>query len=89
MTNSQNIPAGLQALLDEHHSWPTSYTFRFIVKHQDMAHVLALVPDQAPVITPSSKGSYLSVTWAIEMQSSDAVLSIYKSASLIPGILAL
>lgn len=89
MSSKTDIPAALKALLDEHHAWPTVYTFKFIVKEACLEQTLNLIPAQVPTLKPSSKGTYVSVTWTVEMPSSEAVLAVYDRARAIDGLLAL
>ncbi len=75
--------------LDDHHAWPTLYTFKFIVPAGSENAVKALFPGQPVSEKQSKKGNYTSVTAQLMMPSSDDVIDIYRKASEIEGIVAL
>lgn len=75
--------------LDDIHAWPSLYTFKFIVPKAKVPEVEALFPKHEVNHTPSSKGTYISVTARMMASSSEEVISIYKAASGIEGIIAL
>jgi len=75
--------------LDGHHAWPELYTFKFIVPKGKENEVKELFPFHTAVEKQSKQGNYTSVTVQLMMQSSDAVIEIYKKAALIEGIVAL
>jgi hypothetical protein len=76
-------------LLDQEHSWPSEYQFKFIVKHSELENVRALFREETIAIRESESGKYVSLTFSKVMRSSDEVISIYKKASIIPGLMAL
>ena len=75
--------------LDEHYAWPALYMFKFIVPTGKENEVKVLFPYHTPTEKQSKQGNYTSVTVQLMMQSSDAVVEIYKKAALIEGIVAL
>lgn len=79
----------LKALLDAHHVWPGPYNFKFIVEQARLAEVTGLFPGETPVIRPSSKGAYVSVTFTVTVDGSDQVLDTYEKARKIQGIVSL
>lgn len=81
--------AEFKAKLDDIHSFPTQYMFKFIVKGEKISDVESLFPKEALTLKPSSKGNYTSVTAKLKMASSDAVIEIYEKAHNIDGIIAL
>lgn len=89
MTAKPEIPSALQALLDDHHAWPTLYTFKFIIPEPNLPEVLALFPDDQPQLRPSANGKYVSVTWVRTMDSSADVMAVYGRAREIKGLMAL
>ncbi|MCB0421843.1 MAG: DUF493 domain-containing protein [Bdellovibrionales bacterium] len=79
----------LHGLLEDQHTFPTEYLFKFIVpkNHEFMVRDLF---DEGQIDTrPSSKGTYVSVSILITMHSADAIISIYKKAEGIPGLISL
>ncbi len=76
-------------LLDQEHTWPSEYQFKFIVKHSELENVQSLFREETIAIRESESGKYASLTFSKVMRSSDEVISIYKKASIIPGLMAL
>lgn len=79
----------LKALLAACHVWPHAYTYKFIVEKAHLAAVAALFPGETPVIRPSAKGAYVSVTFTVLTANPDDVLEVYERASKIAGIISL
>ena len=78
--------------LKEYHSFPTMYMFKFIVPNdnQRLAEVEALFNTQANITFNESKtGKYISVTSRQTMYSAKDVISVYKSAESIEGLMSL
>lgn len=75
--------------LDQHHAWPSLYIFKFIVPSGKENQVKALFPMHTTTERASKNGNYTSVTVQMMMQSSDAVIDIYKKAAAIEGLIAL
>jgi hypothetical protein len=75
--------------LDEHHSWPTVYMFKFIVPKGKEVPLKELFPLHTSTDKVSTQGNYISVTFQMMMPSSDAVIEIYQRASSIEGLIAL
>jgi putative lipoic acid-binding regulatory protein len=75
--------------LEQHHAWPSLYIFKFIVPAGQQDQVKNLFPQHTATEKLSNKGNYVSVTIQAMMQSSDAVIEMYKRAALIEGIVAL
>lgn len=75
--------------LDEHYAWPALYTYKFIVPKGKEDEVKELFPNHEPTEKQSKQGNYTSVTVQLMMQSSEAVVEIYKKAARIEGIVAL
>ena len=75
--------------LEGAHTFPGSYTFKFIVKPEHKAEVERLVKKGRISTKPSSGNKYVSVTIKAEMQSSEEVIEIYKEAKKINGIISL
>jgi putative lipoic acid-binding regulatory protein len=75
--------------LDEHHTWPSTYIFKFIVPAEKVEEVKALFPEHTVREKISKEGKYIGVTIEAEMANSDAVIQYYVAASHIEGIVAL
>lgn len=75
--------------LDQIHSWPTLYMFKFIVPNGKQAVVKELFPLHTTTEKESKNGNYISLTLQMMMPSADAVIDVYKKVSAIEGIIAL
>jgi putative lipoic acid-binding regulatory protein len=75
--------------LEKHYAWPSLYVFKFIVPTGQQDQVKNLFPSHTASEKLSKQGNYTSITIHAMMQSSDAVIEVYKRASLIDGIVAL
>lgn len=76
--------------LDEHHSWPCTYMFKFIVPAQEYPKLLDLFESRDSLRTRQSKnGRYISVTARCRVHSSDEVVAVYDAAAQIRGIVSL
>lgn len=75
--------------LDNHHAWPTLYTFKFIVPRGKEEEVKGLFPQHQASEKQSKNGNYISLTFKMMMPSSHSVIDIYVAASGIEGIIAL
>lgn len=75
--------------LDAETAFPTLYMFKFIVNSGKEDEVAALLPNNEMVLKTSSKGKYVSATIKAMMPSSDAIIKIYRKASLIEGVISL
>lgn len=84
-----NWIASFRQKLDEHYAWPALYTYKFIVPKGKEGEVKELFPYHPVTERNSKQGNYISVTVQVMMQSSEAVVDIYKKAALIEGIVAL
>lgn len=78
-----------KTLLDEQNEWPTRYTFKFIVPAEQVDEVKAVFGGHPVRVRASSKGTYKSVTAQVQMDSSQAVVDVYKEAASIEGIIPL
>lgn len=75
--------------LNQHHSWPCVYTFKFIVPKEKTEALKKLFPNHTGSEKLSAKGNFTSITFQMTMPSSEAVIIIYKTASSIEGLIAL
>lgn len=82
----------LKTQLEESQDWPGNYMFKFIVKQKESkAQIIALMEPYKGRFSEklSQKGTYASLTFEVGMQSPEEVISIYKQAEKIEGILML
>lgn len=76
-------------LLDAQNEWPTEFVFKFIIP-KDQLSALEKVLEGFQVKTRASRnGNYLAVTSTPIMESSEAVIRIYRAAAEIDGIVSL
>lgn len=76
--------------LDGYYDWPCGYLFKFIAPRAQLEEVVALFEEDTEVSTrESKKGNYVSVTAEMEMESSEAVVEVYRRAGEIEGVMPL
>jgi hypothetical protein len=79
----------LQAKLDEFYTFPCYYVFKFIAPMAKVDELTALL-DGRPFTTRYSKnGRYVSFTAEWEVASSEEVISYYRRAGKIKGVISL
>jgi putative lipoic acid-binding regulatory protein len=78
-----------QTKLDQHHSWPSVYIFKFIVPKGKEEELKGLFPLHTPAEKASTQGNYISLTFQMMMHSSEAVIEIYVRAEAVEGLIAL
>jgi len=84
---TQGNESDFKQKLDQNHSWPDNYMFKFIVPAQKTADVIELFQKQDHISTRESKnGKYICVTAKRLVASSEEVMEVYEKASLIEGI---
>jgi putative lipoic acid-binding regulatory protein len=81
--------SSFQKKLDDFHSWPTLYVFKFIVPKGKEDELRQLFPLHTASEKESKNGNYTSLTLQMMMPSADAVIQVYKKAAIIEGIIAL
>ena len=84
-----NWLASFQKKLDDYHSWPTLYLFKFIVPRGKEDDLRRLFPLHTAAEKESKNGNYTSLTLQMMMPSADAVIEVYQKASAIEGLIAL
>ena len=94
MTKSSEIfYKELKERLNECHTWPTNYLFKFIVENtQEKRNELKSFFDSKALSLKeriSSNSKYVSFTISVKVSSADNVIKIYKSVSKIEGIISL
>ncbi len=75
--------------LENEHSFPGQYIFKFIVPIDKENEVLAILPDGEISKKTSSNNNYVSITLKALVQGSGDVIRVYKSVTPIPGLIAL
>ena len=92
-TNYDEFYSKFHIQLLESQAWPGIYMFKFVVKSEAL-HLETLKSyfngKQAEFFEKLSlKKTFTSLTIKVEMKSADEVISIYKKASQLEGIMAL
>ena len=75
--------------LELQYTWPSLYTFKFIVPQGNEKKVRELFPGTEVIEKKSRKGNYISLTARLMAESSDAIISVYQKAHGIEGLIAL
>ena len=75
--------------LDKSYVWPSLYTFKFIVKAGKEDDVRQLFPMHTNTSRSSKNGNYTSLTFQMMMPSAEAIVSVYRKASTVDGLIAL
>lgn len=75
--------------LDQQHSWPSLYMFKFIVPREKEHQIQTLFPYNELSTKESAGGKYVSVTAKVMMGSSDDVIRIYEEAYKVEGVISL
>jgi putative lipoic acid-binding regulatory protein len=89
LTEEKSIQSFRQAL-ENNYTWPSTYTFKFIVPCQNIDLVLKLFEEKDDIKTRESRnGRYISVTAKSKVFSSEEVIEVYKSAAQINGVISL
>jgi len=76
-------------LLDDHHTWPGPYTFKFIVPSSELKDLEVLFPGDQVLLKPSANGTYTSLTATGIYKSSEDVEQVYQKAGKIEKIIML
>ena len=92
MTDKKAFYQKLEKNLEEHHKFPSTYLFKFIIPNDNRSLALAeeLFSTTAVITYRESKtGKYVSVTGKDKMPSAESVIDTYKSAEKIEGLISL
>ncbi len=76
-------------LLDEQNEWPTTYLFKFIAPKEQSADLQAVFEGEEITVRASSKGNYQSITSHVRVKSAEHVVTLYRRASAIEGVISL
>jgi uncharacterized protein len=72
--------------------WPNVYLFKFIMPNDEanIAKIIAFFDENADInLQPSGKGNYTSLSVKTVMLTVDEIITIYKKASAIKGVISL
>lgn len=75
--------------LDDHHTWPSLYMFKFIVPVDKVDEIQQLFPKADIQSRYSRNKKYIGITAQLVMDSSEAVMHIYEKAHQVDGVIAL
>lgn len=75
--------------LEESHTFPTDYTFKFIVPTSSLADLEKAIGSGGLELKPSRNGNYISVTLRMKCQDPQEVVAYYERASSVAGIISL
>ena len=79
----------LQAKLEEFYTWPCPYMFKFIAPMARVDELTELFKGKPFATRFSRTAKYVSITAEWEVESSEEVISFYREAKKIKGIIAL
>ena len=93
MSDKKEFYTKLKAQLDDTTKFPADYLYKFIVPTEanQAAEVETIFNNSGAVINKkkSKTGKYVSVSILLKIESSDKVISYYKRAEKIKGIISL
>ncbi|CAI8435354.1 MAG: Uncharacterised protein [Flavobacterium sp. SCGC AAA160-P02] len=93
MKDTEGFYKKLKIQLDETTKFPTDYLYKFIVlvEGNQFDQIQKIFDNKKAVITTkkSKKGKYISVSIVIKLENSNEVISYYKKAEKIKGIISL
>lgn len=76
-------------LLNDNQSWPSQYTFRFIIPFTELSELERILGKEGLNTKPSKNGNYISVISVKMIKSTDEVIKYYEDVSLIKGIISI
>lgn len=79
----------LRSKLEVFHDWPHPYLFKFIVPRAKLAELEQIFDGWEYTTRSSRKGSWVSLSCERTMESSDAVIDVYRRVDTIEGAFAL
>jgi uncharacterized protein len=93
MSDKNQFYAKLKAQLDDTSKFPSDYLYKFIVPTDgnQVQEVEALFNDTGAIVTTkkSKTGKYVSVSIVLKIESSSKVISYYRKAEKVKGIISL
>lgn len=85
----EDVLKKLKDLLDESQTFPCPYTYKFIVPHEKVDELKAIIRRGNFILKPSRTGKYISVSVTLEMKSSDEIVNLYKAVAIVEGLISL
>ena len=79
----------LQAKLDEFYTWPCPYMFKFIAPMARVDELTKMFKGRPFTTRLSRTAKFVSITAEWEVGSSEEVISFYREAKKIKGVIAL
>ena len=79
----------LRQLLDDNNDWPTDYLFKFIAPRSAVDELKKVFDGHEIDLKASKRGNYLSLTSRIRVQSSEEVITVYRQAGSVEGVISL
>lgn len=78
-------------LLNAHYEWPTNYTFKFIVRVDQVSTVLNYFDNEEMQVDkkPSKQGNYISISITMVVSDADHVITVYEKLEQVQGIIKL
>ena len=93
MTDRESFYKKLKTQLDDTTTFPADYLYKFIVSAEGdkVEEVQSIFDNTGAVITTkkSKTGKYISISIVMKLASSDDIISYYKKAEKVEGIISL
>lgn len=93
MTDRESFYKKLKTQLDDTTTFPTDYLYKFIVSAEGnkVEELQSIFDNTGAVITTkkSKTGKYISISIVMKLASSDDIISYYKKAEKVEGIISL
>lgn len=89
---NEDFLKSLETKLDQTTQWPAVYMFKFIVpaENRKIALIESMFGEEAQLLTKeSSGGKYISITIKVVMLNALEIISKYREAAKIEGLIAL
>jgi len=81
--------ANFKEILEKSYTFPVSYTFKVIVKENQLQDLNNLSQSFTIQTRPSAKGNYIALSLTKLVESADEVVKAYEMFSKIPGVIML
>lgn len=92
MSEKDEFYKKLEKQLEEHHKFPSTYLFKFIIPNDNRSIALAeelFTPKAVITFRESKTGKYVSVTGKDKMPNAESVIATYRLAEKIEGLMSL
>ncbi len=81
--------ARLEQRLNEFYTWPCTYPFKCIVPSEQFSALAGRFPVEGITTRTSSGGRFISMTMEIRATCAEDVLSLYRKAAEVEGVILL